>query len=74
MIQDEKMYEQLRSQLKNIYFDVHAIYEPDGSDSIWGRRYCAAVDLFRQGLTFRLYFSIQDGEIYVEHVERWYFG
>lgn len=63
----------LEAAIQNIYFDVHAIYDPDGSP-VFGDCYCAAVDLFTQGMTFRIYFKLKEDQIQVEHAERWYIG
>ena len=54
---------------KDVYCDVHAVYDPDGSEH-FGDCHCAAVDLLAPGLTFRVYFKGEQ----VEHVERWHFG
>lgn len=51
--------ESLCITINNIYFDVHAIYEPSGGEIFCGR-YCAAVDLFVHGMTFRIYFKINE--------------
>ena len=64
------MEKALAQALKGLYFEIHAIYEPN--ERGW---YCAAVDLFRPGMTFRIYFTLgEDNQIKVEHAERWYFG
>ena len=66
--------ESLKQSLKELYFEIHGIYEP-GSEHIFNDCYCAAVDLFRPGMTFRIYFTLgKDNQIKVEHAERWYFG
>lgn len=71
---DDNLYDKLEKTLKDIYFDVHAIYEPDG-DGPYGDCYMAAVDLFVQGITFQIFFKHQaDEKLTVEYVERWRFG
>lgn len=71
LVKSQELYTAMEKSLQNVHFEIHAIYEPDG-DSGW---HCAAVDLFRPGMTFRLYFTLRENhEIYVEHMERWYFG
>lgn len=68
------LYDNLENVLGQMYFDIHAIYEPDGN-GLLGDCYCAAVDLFSFEFTFRVYFKIKDdGNLKVEHVERWHFG
>ena len=73
LVKNNELYQQLKNAIKDIYVDVHAIYEPDGSEFL-GDCYCAAVDLFSFDFTFRIYFKIVDEKIKVEHVERWRFG
>ena len=71
---DKALYKKLESTVQNICFEIHAIYEPDGGEG-FGDCYCAAVDLFKQGMTYRVYFkSGENGNIEVEHIERWFFG
>lgn len=68
------LYENLENVLWHIFFDIHAIYEPDGSGP-FEDCYMAAVDLFEPGMTFRIYFKQQQGEKpTIEEVERWHFG
>lgn len=55
LTKNEKLYEKLEVVMKYAYVDVHAIYDPDGSES-YGDCYCAAVNLYQQGMTFRVYF------------------
>jgi len=74
LVEDQQMYASLGGALHETYAKVHAIYGP-GNNSLHPDWYCAAADLFRQDLTFRIYFTIEaDSQIQVEHVERWYFG
>lgn len=70
----QKLNNALQNVLKEIYIEIHAIYESDGSDFL-GDCYTAAVDLFSWKFTFRIWFQIDDdGSIKVENVERWHFG
>lgn len=69
----EHLYKELEIIMKHHYVDVHAIYEPDGSGP-YGDCYCAAVDLLREGMTFRIYFKQEADKIHVEYAERWHFG
>lgn len=74
LVKNKEIQESLQKAMQHIYFDVHAIYEPDGSE-IYGDCYLAAVDLFKQGMTFRVYFKINEsGAFQAEYVERWHFG
>ena len=74
LINNKDWYEALGNKIKDIYFDIHAIYTPDGHGS-YGDCYMAGVDLFKPGLTFRVYFTYDDGEnMIVEYAERWRFG
>lgn len=76
LINNQEMHEQMHEELKALYVEVHAIYEPEGtaSDPYLGDCYCAAVDLFRPGLTFRIWFKIADSKIEFRSGDRWYFG
>ena len=76
LVENQELYAQVRGSLQNIYFDLHAIYEPKGtnSDPYFGDCYCCAVDLLRPGLTFRIWFKIVDGEMVFRSGDRWYFG
>lgn len=69
----KELYEKLQIAIQEIYSEIHAIYEPDGTE-FFGDCYCAAVALFSQEFTFRVYFKIVDEKVKVEHVERWHFG
>ena len=76
LINNQEKYAQMREALKALYVEVHAIYEPEGteSDPYFGDCYCCAVDLFRPGLTFRIWIKIVDGKIEFRSGDRWYFG
>lgn len=74
MIRQQEIYEVLGETIKNVYYKVHAICDPDGGEE-FGDCFCAAVDLFQQGMTFRVYFKrTSSGEIRVQHLERWFLG
>ena len=73
LTQKENLYEKLEDVMKHAYADVHAIYDPDGSDP-YGDCYSAAVDLYQPGMTFRVYFKENADGLRVEHAERWHFG
>lgn len=76
---EEKYWQDRRSRgLKNLlkapYFEVHVVYEPNG-EPVFGDCFCAAVDLFKPGMTFRVYFKEdENGETIIKDVQRWYFG
>lgn len=73
LTKEKALYEQLQTAIREMHSEIHAIYEPDGSE-FFGDCYCAAVDLFSPAFTFRVYFKIVDGELDIQHVERWNFG
>lgn len=74
LVEAQELYAAFEKEIKNIYFEVHAIYAP-GNDSRWPDWYCAAVDLFAPGITFRVYFTLNnDRQIQFQDVNRWYFG
>ena len=71
---NQELYKQLRSVIQSLYAEIHAVYEP-GTNTACPEWYCAAADLFRPGMTFRLYFTIgEDGKIKVEECSRWWMG
>ncbi len=60
----------VKQMMDGLYYKLHTIYEPD--EHGW---YCAAVDLFRPSMTFRLYFEIgENNMIDIKHLERWFLG
>jgi len=65
--------EDLKMALGAPYLELHAVYEPDGSQ-IFGDCYCAAVDLFQRGMTFRVWFKYEDSKVNIVDVSRWCFG
>ena len=74
MLASNEVFEKFENTVKNIHFEVHAVYEPDDSE-VFGGCYLAAVDLFNPGTTYKVWFKINDeGTICVEHLERWWFG
>lgn len=75
LIENQELYQTFENTIKNIHFEIHAIYEPDESEEPYQDCYFAAVDLFESGMTFRVYFKTTEaGKIEVEYMERWYFG
>lgn len=74
LTQNHNLYTKLENTIKQLYFEIHAIYEPEGDEG-FDAYYCAAVDLFREGDTYRVYFKLdENGNIEVKHLERWFFG
>lgn len=73
LIEDQKLYDQMKDVFQDAYVELLAIYEPDGY-GFTGAWYCAAVDLFMPGLTFRVWFEMVDGAIRVRWADRWHFG
>ena len=60
----------VKQMMDGLYYKLHTIYEPD--EHGWN---CAAVVLFRLGMTFRLYFEIgKNSKLEVKHLERWFIG
>ena len=58
----------VKQMMDGLYYKLHTIYEPD--EHGWN---CAAVDLFRPGMTFRLYFETgENNMIDIKHMERWF--
>lgn len=71
---NQELYKQLQSTVQNLYVDIHAVYE-SGTNTACPKWYCAAVVLFRPGMTFRLYFAVgEDGKLKVQEVSRWWMG
>lgn len=74
VFQYEDMYPKLQEYLSACPVEIHAIYDPDGVPP-YGDFYCAAVDLFKSGETFKVYFTIdENGEFYIHQMTRWFFG
>lgn len=75
--ENEKLYQKLTDSLQNPYTELRAVYEPENTgieDNIFNNCYSAAVDLFRPGMTFRIWFTHENGKIEIIHAERWFFG
>ena len=53
--ENKELYNCFENGILEMYFKIHAIYEPDMS-AINGDCFCAAVDIFKPGFTFRIYF------------------
>lgn len=69
------LYKSFEKFLQNIYYDLHAIYEPETTTGLPNTWYSAAVDLFEPGQTYRVYFTLdEEGKPHIEHLERWYMG
>ena len=70
IVMKDLVREAIEESFQSIYFEVHAIYEPE--EHGW---YTAAVDLFQPGMTFRVYFTLtEEKKIQVENAERWFMG
>lgn len=82
LVEDTKIYEVLANGIKkyfacmgDMYFNIHAIYEPDEYDDLHAGKYHAAVDLYEEGLTYHCWFIVNDdGSITGDALERWYIG
>lgn len=71
---DPKIAEKFSAFMGGIFVDIHAVYDK-GCDTGYPECYCAAVDLFRPGMTFRVYFTLDEaGQISVVDLQRWWFG
>ena len=71
LIEDETLYELFRHKTGSACVDLHAIYAPEENLTPC---FSAAVDLFEHGLTFRVYFNIQNDTIEIIDLKRWWFG
>ena len=76
LVEDEALYAKMNEALNGLYWNVHAIYNPEGteSDPYFGDCYCCAVDLFRPGLTFQIWFKVEDDKVVIRYGDRWHFG
>lgn len=74
LLDNGELYRAVADAIKGGVKEVHAVYAPE-NNTINPGWLSAAVDLFRHGQTYRVYFS-HDGnnQIRIEHLERWYFG
>lgn len=71
--ENKELYNCFENGILEMYFKIHAIYEPDMS-AINGDCFCAAVDIFKPGFTFRIYFKLIDNTIIIVDVDRWFMG
>ncbi len=72
IVLDYTINKQFRNAMKCSFHKVRAIYEPLGYGP-YGECYIAAIDMFKPGMTFRLYFKVNgDGTFYAEHIEKWH--
>lgn len=71
--ENKELYNCFENAILEMYFKIHAIYEPDMS-AINGDCFCAAVDIFKPGFTFRIYFKLIDNIILIVDVDRWFMG
>jgi hypothetical protein len=73
---NETLYEALEGALRDFcgeinYIFIHAIYEPEDDGGPYEGQYCAAMDLYEPGMTYRVYFEINpDDVIIIGDVER----
>ena len=80
LIENEKLYEALAKKLKESYTEnafifVNAIYEPDDDGGPHESMYHAAVDLVEPGVTYHVWFVVNDDDsILVDDIERWFMG
>lgn len=73
LIEDEGLYKAVKNAFGICIQEVHAVYIPE--DNHMPGWYSAAVDLFRPGMTFKVYFSLdENGKVCVEDLHRWRFG
>lgn len=71
--ENKELYNCFENSILEMYFKLHAIYEPDRS-TINGDCFCAAVDIFKPGFIFRIYFKLIDNIIIIVDVDRWFMG
>lgn len=69
----DKLNSLLSCEIKSMFYEIHAIYEPDGNHP-HGDCYMAGVDLFSWMHTFKIYFKKEDGRIEIIDIERWFLG
>ena len=73
LIENEGLYKAVADAFGACCIEVHAIYAPD--NDYWPGWLTAAVDLFRPGKTFRVYFSHEgNNQVRVEDIMEWRFG
>ena len=73
LVEKEDLYRDLENLLQHPFYEIYAIYEPDGSDFL-GDCYRCAVDLFTPGLTFQIWFKKTEDGIKVRYGDLWRFG
>jgi len=73
LIEDEGLYQAVKDAFGGCAVEVHAVYAPE--TNYYPGWLSAAVDLFRHGNTYRVFFS-HDGnyQLRVEHLQEWRFG
>lgn len=77
LIEDEGLYKAVKDVFWGCAVEVHAIYAPENNcRPDW---LSAAVDLFRLGNTYRVWFTYNGANtgsyhIYIEHLEKWWMG
>ena len=80
LIENDKLYDALECVLTKIflggvYVKVFAIYEPDDDGGKHEGMYHAAVDMYRRGETYHVWFVVNDDDsITISDQERWYMG
>lgn len=74
------LYEAIGAALRELYAPdtyimIHAIYEPEDDGGAHEGMYHAAVDIFEEGLTHHVWFTINDDDsIKIEETKRWFIG
>ncbi len=72
LTEKKELFEKLELALNHHL--IQEIYEPDPAELL-PDCYMAAVDLFRPGQTYKVFFKIdENGHVDVWHIERWRFG
>lgn len=73
LIEKPTLYQAVSDAFHGCAVEVHAIYRPD--NNYYPGWLLAAVDLFRAGQTYKVYFSNEgDGQVRIEDICRWKFG
>ena len=73
LVEDSELYQTVSHAFNGCAVEVHAIYQPD--NNFMPGWFLAAVDLFKSGRTYRVYFSnVGNGKIQIEDISRWRFG
>lgn len=77
---DRSLYDSLTAVLNTLYSPdtyivIHGIYDPEDDGGDHEGMYHAAVDIFEEGLTHHVWFTINDDDsIKIEETERWFIG